>query len=58
LVSLCLINKNEQQYLTTAYQKLRAIGHKSVMQNSGPLVANNDVDFVTDISIIWRKYLC
>ncbi len=58
LANLSLIEKNEQQYLTTAYQRLRAIGHKAVMQNTGQLVANDDVDFVNKTSVIWHKYLC
>jgi glutamine synthetase adenylyltransferase len=58
LENLSLIEKNEQQYLTTAYQRLRAIGHKAVMQNTGQLVANDDVDFVNKTSVIWHKYLC
>jgi glutamate-ammonia-ligase adenylyltransferase len=57
LASLSLIEKNEQQFLTTAYQKLRAIGHKVVMQNMEQLAPRNEIDFTKRIRLIWRKYL-
>jgi len=57
LASLSLIEKDEQECMTTAYQKLRALGHKVVMQNTEQLVLKSEIDFNKKIGLIWCKYL-